>query len=322
MNNNIYNDLLKTGFIQEKINKNINLREEIEKLRIEKNAVLLAHYYQQGDIQEISDFVGDSLELSRQAAKTDAAIIVFCGVHFMAETAKILSPGKKVLLPDLNAGCPMADMINTAQLKKLKDRYPSAVGVCYVNTSAGVKALSDICCTSSNAVNVVKSIPENKKIIFIPDKYLGSYVQKQTGKELILWNGYCPTHVMINIKDIIRLKKEHLDAVAIVHPECTPDVIDIADKVVSTGGMLKYVKKSQKKNFIIGTEIGIIHRLKKENPDKIFYPASSNAICPNMKLINLEKILWSLEDEVYEVKVPPDIIEKARAAIDRMIAIK
>ena len=304
------------------MNLNIEIINRIIKLKAEKDAVILAHNYQIGEVQDIADFTGDSFQLSVEAAKTNKKIIVFCGVHFMAETAKILSPGKKVILPDKNSGCPMADMINTAQLKKLKDRYPSAVVVCYVNTSAGVKALSDICCTSSNAVNVVKSIPENKKIIFIPDKYLGSYVQKQTGREFILWNGYCPTHVMINIKDIIRLKKEHLDAAVIVHPECTPDVIDIADKVVSTGGMLKYVKKSKKKNFIIGTEIGIIHRLKKENPDKIFYPASSNAICPNMKLINLEKVLWSLEDEKYEIKVPDEIIRKAKSAINRMIAIK
>ena len=304
------------------MNLNMEIINRIIKLKAEKDALILAHNYQIGEVQDIADFTGDSFQLSVEAAKTHKSIIVFCGVHFMAETAKILSPEKKVILPDKNSGCPMADMINTAQLKKLKDRHPGAVVVCYVNSSAGVKALSDICCTSSNAVNVVKSIPENKKIIFIPDKYLGSYVQKQTGRELILWNGYCPTHVMINIKDIIRLKKEHLDAVAIVHPECTPDVIDIADEVASTGGMLKYVKKSKKKNFIIGTETGIIHRLKKENPDKIFYPASSNAICPNMKLINLEKMLWSLEDEKYEIKVPDEIIRKAKSAINRMIAIK
>ncbi len=304
------------------MNLNIEIINRIIKLKAEKDAIILAHNYQIGEVQDIADFTGDSFQLSVEASKTHKSIIVFCGVHFMAETAKILSPEKKVILPDKNSGCPMADMINTAQLKKLKDRHPGAVVVCYVNSSAGVKALSDICCTSSNAVNVVKSIPENKKIIFIPDKYLGSYVQKQAGRELILWNGYCPTHVMINVKDIIRLKKEHLDAVAIVHPECTPDVIDIADKVASTGGMLKYVKKSKKKNFIIGTEIGIIHRLKKENPDKIFYPATNNAICPNMKLINLEKVLWSLEDEKYEIKVPDETIRKAKSAINRMIVIK
>ena len=304
------------------MNANIELLDSIIKLKVEKEAIILAHNYQIGEVQDIADFVGDSLQLSIEASKARGKIIVFCGVHFMAETAKILSPTKKVLLPDKNSGCPMADMISASQLQKLKNKHPGAVVVCYVNTSARVKALSDICCTSSNAVNVVKSIPKNKEIIFIPDKYLGSYVQSQTGREFILWNGYCPTHVMINVKEIIELKKEHPDAVVIVHPECTPDVIDIADKVASTGGMLKYAKESEKKNFIIGTEIGIIYRLKNENPDKNFYPATSKAICPNMKLINLEKILWSLEDERYEIKVPQEIIEKARAAIDRMIAIK
>ncbi len=304
------------------MNTKIGLLDSIIKLKAEKDAIILAHNYQIGEVQDIADFVGDSLQLSIEASKTRGKIIVFCGVHFMAETAKILSPTKKVLLPDKNSGCPMADMINASQLKKLKNEHPDALVVCYVNTSAAVKALSDICCTSSNAVNVVKSIPKNKEIIFIPDKYLGSYVQSQTGREFILWNGYCPTHIMINIKDIIQLKKEHLEAVVIVHPECTPDVINIADKVASTGGMLKYIKKSEKKKFIIGTEIGIIHRLKKENPGKTFYPATRKAICPNMKLINLEKVFWSLEDEKHEIKVPPEIIRKARAAIDRMIAIK
>jgi len=301
---------------------NIELLNRIIKLKTEKDAVILAHNYQIGEVQDIADFVGDSFQLSVEASKTRKKIIIFCGVHFMAETAKILSPEKKVILPDRNSGCPMADMINAAQLKRLKDKHTDAKVVCYVNSSAEVKALSDICCTSSNAVKVVKSIPKNKKIIFIPDKYLGSYVQNQTGRELILWNGYCPTHVMINVKEIIQLKKEHPDAVVIVHPECMPDVIEIADKVASTGGMLKYVKKSKKSSFIIGTEIGIIHRLKKENPDKTFYPATGNAICPNMKLINLEKVLWSLEDENYEIRIPAEIIRKARKAIDKMIAIK
>lgn len=304
------------------MNSNTEIINRIINLREEKDAVILAHNYQIGEVQDIADFTGDSFQLSVEASKTEKKIIVFCGVHFMAETAKILSPEKKVLLPDMKSGCLMADMINAERLKKLKDKNPGAKVVCYVNSSAKVKALSDICCTSSNAVNVVKSIPRGKKIIFIPDKYLGSYVQKQTGRELILWNGYCPTHVMINVKDIIRLKKEHLEAVVIVHPECTPDVIDIADKVASTGGMLRYVKKSRKKIFIIGTEIGIIHRLKKENPGKIFYPATSNALCPDMKYINLEKVLWSLEDEKYEVRVPDKIARKARTAINRMIAVK
>ena len=304
------------------MNTNPELAENIAKLKTKKDAIILAHNYQIGEVQDIADFIGDSLQLSIEASKIKNKIIVFCGVHFMAETAKILSPQKKVLLPDINSGCPMADMINASQLDELKNKYPDAVVVCYVNSSAEVKALSDICCTSSNAVNVVKSIPKNKEIIFIPDKYLGNYVQSQTGRELILWNGYCPTHVSINAKNIIQLKKKHLDAVVIVHPECTPDVIKVADKVASTGGMIKYAKKTRKKEFIIGTEIGIIHRLKKENPYKIFHPALGNAICPNMKLINLEKVLLSLEEERHEIDITEEVIQKARSAIDKMVAIK
>jgi len=304
------------------MNSNIEFADSIIKLKNKKNALILAHNYQIGEVQDIADFVGDSLQLSIAASKTKNKIIVFCGVYFMAETAKILSPEKKVLLPDTNSGCPMADMVTASQLRELKNKYPDAVVVCYVNSSAEVKALSDICCTSSNAVNVVKSIPENKKVIFIPDKYLGSYVQSKTKREMILWDGYCPVHVLINIKSIIQLKKEHLDAPIIAHPECTPDVLNMADMITSTGGMVNYIKKSSKKEFIIGTEIGIIHRLQKENLNKIFYPASRQAICPNMKLINLEKLLWALEEERQEITLSEEIIQKAKSAIDRMIAIK
>ena len=301
--------------------KNISLIDNIVKLKTEKDAIILAHNYQIDEIQDIADFVGDSLQLSIAATKVKNRIIVFCGVHFMAETAKIISPERKVLLPDKYSGCPMADMITDKQMVNLKKEYPGAVVVCYVNTSARVKALSDICCTSSNAVKVVDSIPGDKQIIFIPDKYLGSYVQSQTGRKMILWNGFCPTHARIDMKTIITLKKEHLSAVVLVHPECTPDVIEIADKVASTGGMLSFVKQSTKKEFIIGTEIGLIYRLKKENPDKVFYPASNHAICPNMKLINLEKLLWALEEEQFEIKLPQDVIDKARMAIDNMLAL-
>lgn len=250
------------------MNKNINIIDRILKLKLEKNAVILAHNYQIDEVQDIADFVGDSLQLSIEASKTKADLIVFCGVHFMAETAKIISPQKKVLIPDANAGCPMAEMITANDLTDLRKQYPDAVVVCYVNSTAEVKALSDICCTSSNAVKVVNSILAEKQIIFIPDKYLGSYVQSQTGRKMILWNGYCPTHVMINVKSIIELKKLHLDAEVLVHPECRPDVIEISDKVLSTGQMLSYVKSSNKKEFIIGTEIGIIHRLKKRKSRK------------------------------------------------------
>jgi quinolinate synthase len=301
--------------------KNISLIDNIVKLKTEKDAIILAHNYQIDEIQDIADFVGDSLQLSIEAAKVKNRIIVFCGVHFMAETAKIISPKRKVLLPDKYSGCPMADMITDKQLANLKKEYPDAVVVCYVNTSARVKALSDICCTSSNAIKVVNSIPGDKQIIFIPDKYLGSYVQSQTGRKMILWNGFCPTHASINVETIMALKEEHPDAIVLIHPECTPGVIGVADKVASTGGMLTFVKQSTKNEFIIGTEIGLIYRLKKENPGKIFYPASSHAICPNMKLINLEKLLWALEEEQFEIRLPQAVIDKARMAIDNMLAL-
>ncbi|MCJ7665895.1 MAG: quinolinate synthase NadA [Actinobacteria bacterium] len=304
------------------MNNENTIADRIIKLKEEKDAMILAHNYQIGEVQDIADFVGDSLQLSIEASKVRNSIIVFCGVHFMAETAKILNPGKMVLLPDSNAGCPMADMITADQLKELKEKHPRAVVVCYVNSTAEVKALSDICCTSSNAIKVVESVPEDKEIIFIPDKYLGSYVQKKTGRNMIFSNGYCPTHIRINAKHIIKLKKEHLEAEVIVHPENTPDVIEIAERVESTGGMLKYIKDSDKKSFIIGTEVGIIHRLQKENPGKHFIPAMAKAICPNMKLINLEKVLWSLEEEEAKIVVPEDIALKAKSAIDRMIALK
>jgi quinolinate synthase len=303
------------------MNKNISIQDSIVKLKTEKNAVILAHNYQIGEVQDIADFVGDSLQLSQEAAKIKSSIIVFCGVHFMAETAKIISPQAKVLLPDENAGCPMADMITDKELAEFKTKHPGAVVVCYVNTSASVKALSDICCTSSNAVKVVNSIPKDKQVIFIPDKYLGSYVQNQTGREMILWNGYCPTHARVSVKSLSVVKKEHPLAVSLVHPECSRDVADFADEVLSTGQMLAFVRESAQKEFIIGTELGIIHRLQKENPGKIFYPVSGQTICPNMKLINLEKILWSLEEEKYEINLPEGIITKAKTAIERMLAI-
>jgi quinolinate synthase len=299
-----------------------SLADRIQILKEEKDAIILAHNYQVGEVQDIADFVGDSLQLSIEASKVTNSIIVFCGVHFMAETAKILNPDKMVLLPDSNAGCPMADMITADQLRELKEKHPGAVVICYVNSTAEVKALSDICCTSSNAIKVVESVPEDKDIIFIPDKYLGSYIQGKTGRKMILWNGYCPTHIRINARQIIELKKKHLDAEVIVHPENTPEVIEVADRVESTGGMLKYMKDSDNKSFIVGTEVGIIHRLKKESPDKEFIPAFAKAICPNMKLITLEKVLWALEGEETKIEVPEDIAVKAKSAIDRMIALK
>ena len=297
---------------------------ELKKLKKEKNAVILAHNYQLPEIQDIADFVGDSLGLSIEAAKTDADIIVFCGVHFMAETAKILSPQKIVLLPDKNAGCPMADMIDAEGLKSLQVKHPDAVTVCYVNTSAAVKAHCDYCCTSANAQKIMENIllnHQNKEIIFIPDKYLAQNVSAQVKHDFIIWEGYCPTHAKILPENIMQAKRLHPKAKVIVHPECRTTVTELADVVTSTEGMSKYIRKTPETEFIIGTETGIIHRMKKENPDKYFYPAAEMAVCPNMKRITLEKVLWSLEDLSYEITVPPDIMEKARLSIERMLQI-
>jgi quinolinate synthase len=303
------------------MNNNQKLVEDILQLKKERKAVILAHNYQIPEVQDIADFSGDSLGLSQEAAKTEAEIILFCGVHFMAETAAILCPEKTVLIPDLNAGCPMANMITLRQLKELKKKHPEAMVVTYINSKAEIKAESDYCCTSSNAINVVKSIPEDKEIIFIPDKYLGSYVASQTRRNLILWEGFCPTHRRILPEDILKRKALYPKAEVLVHPECIPEVIAMADKVLSTTGICKYAKESKSEEFIIGTEIGILHKLKKENPEKKFYPASELADCPNMKLNNLEKLLWSLEDLVYKVEVPAEIAQRAKRSIDRMLEL-
>ncbi len=296
-----------------------SIETRIESLKEERNAVILVHNYQIPEVQDIADFVGDSLELSRRAAATDAEVIVFCGVRFMAETASILSPDKTVLLPDENAGCPMADMISTEQLRRLKESHPEAMVVCYVNSSAEVKAESDYCCTSANAVDVVNSLDEEQQIIFVPDQYLGRYVVNETGRDMVLWNGYCSTHVRIREADILRRKEEHPEAAVMVHPECVEPVCNLADEILSTGGMCRYARTDDIDEFIVGTESGIIHRLEKENPGKRFYPASEQAICPNMKLITLEKVLWSLEDMKHKVAVPDEIRVKARRAVDRMV---
>jgi len=299
----------------------MELLEEIRKLKQVRKAVILAHNYQPGQVQDIADFVGDSLGLSRQAAATDAETIVFCGVLFMAETAAILSPQKTVLLPDKLAGCPLADMITAEQLRKLKAEHPNALVVCYVNSSAEVKAESDYCCTSANAVEVVGSLPAEREIIFVPDQYLGQFCMSRTGRELILWPGYCPTHVVITADDIKQAKAKYPEAVVMAHPECTGQVAECVDELLSTGQMLRYAKKSQAKRFIVGTEIGIIHHLKKQNPDKEFFPATERAICPNMKLITLEKILWSLQDLQHKITVPESVRIRAENALDRMLAV-
>ncbi len=298
----------------------MSITDQIHKLKTERKAVILAHNYQVPEVQDIADFVGDSLGLSIQASRTDAEVIVFCGVHFMAETAKILSPAKAVLLPDKNAGCPMANMINGRQLRALKEQHPGAKVLCYVNTSAEVKAECDLCCTSANAVTMVqKALKDEKEIIFVPDQYLADYVSGQTGRSFILWNGYCPTHARILPEDIAKATALHPAAEVIAHPDCTPGVRALADRVASTEGMCRYVKETKAREIIVGTEVGIIHRLKKENPGKAFYPVTDQAVCPNMKLITLEKVLWALEDLQPEIDVPPETAAKARRCIERML---
>ena len=293
--------------------------EKIQKLKKKRNAVILAHNYQPSEIQDLADFTGDSLGLSIQASKTDADVIVFCGVLFMAETAAILSPQKTVLLPDKNAGCPMADMITADQLRDLKTKHPDALVVCYVNSSAEVKAESDYCCTSSNAAEVVNSLPKEKKIIFVPDQHLGRFVLEKTGRDLVLWPGYCATHVVITQDDIKNKKEKYPDAIVMTHPECTEPVKDISDQLLSTGQMLRYVEKNPAKQFIIATEIGIIHTLKKQNSASEFIPASDRAICPNMKKITMDKIIGSLEDMQHKVTISEMISIKAKKALDRMV---
>jgi len=291
---------------------------EIARLRERAHAVILAHNYQRPEIIDIADFVGDSLGLSVQASKTDAKVIIFCGVDFMAETAAVLNPEKLVVHPVAEAMCPMAMMIDAAGLRQMRHAHPGAPVVAYVNTSAEVKAESDICCTSSNAVKVVKSLPD-REVIFVPDTNLGLYVQRFVpDKVLYLWPGYCPTHQQITKEDLLKLKKEHPGAVSIVHPECVPEVIDAADFAYSTEGMINFIKKSEAKEFIIGTEGGLIHRLKKEAPGRTFY-ALPNAVCPTMKKITIDSILQSLKTLEPRVVIPPEIIERARGPIQRMI---
>jgi quinolinate synthase len=298
-----------------------DLIEKIHKFKTQRRAVILAHNYQMPEIQDIADFTGDSLGLSIAASKTDAEVIVFCGVRFMAETAAILSPTKIVLLPEKDAGCPMADMITADQLRQLKKQHPDSIVVCYVNSTADVKAESDYCCTSSNAVEIVHSLPKDKSVIFVPDRHLGQFTAQKTGRKLILWPGYCTSHVIITEDDIKNAKSKYPDAIVLAHPECTEPVRLLADQVLSTGQMLKFVKNSPAKRFIIATEVGIIHPLKKQRPDAEFMPASERAVCPNMKKITLEKILWSLEDLKFKITVPEDIRLKAKSALDKMIKI-
>jgi quinolinate synthase len=298
---------------------NEQLIKQIEKLKAERGAVILAHNYQPGEIQDLADFTGDSLGLSIQASETDADVIGFCGVRFMAETAAILSPEKTVLLPEKSAGCPMADMITAEQLRQLKQENPDALVVCYVNSSAEVKAESDYCCTSANAVEVVNSLPEGKRILFVPDQHLGQFAAERTGRELVLWPGYCTTHVLITTDDINAARAKYPDAIVLTHPECTEPVKEASDELLSTGQMLKFAAKSTAKRYIIATEIGIIHALKKQNPEAEFFPATERAICPNMKKITLDKVIGSLQEMQYKITVPETISIKAKKSLDRMV---
>ena len=300
---------------------NEQLLGKIEKLKDKREAVILAHNYQPGEIQDLADFTGDSLGLSIKASQTEAETIVFCGVQFMAETAAILSPEKTVLLPDKSAGCPLADMVNAEQLLRLKQQHPDALVVCYVNSSAEVKAQSDYCCTSANAVEVVNSLPKDKRIIFIPDQHLGKFVAERTGRDLILWPGYCHVHVVITEEDIKNARAKYPDAIVMAHPECTEPVKELSDELLSTGQMLKFAAKSPAKRFIIATEIGIIHALKKQNLESEFYPASDRAICPNMKKITLGKIIGSLEDMQHKINIPEKIRIRAKRSLDRMVEV-
>ncbi|MEP7195073.1 MAG: quinolinate synthase NadA [Saprospiraceae bacterium] len=319
-------DLKLKGYLDVEINPYMDLNAEIERLKREKNAVILAHYYQDSEIQDVADFVGDSLQLSQEAARTNADIIVFAGVHFMAETAKILSPTKKVLLPDLKAGCSLSDSCPAPIFKKFKEKYPNHVVVSYVNCSAELKTLTDICCTSSNAVHVINSISKDKGIIFAPDKNLGAYLQKVTGRQMILWNGACMVHEIFSREKIVKLKLHNPEARIIAHPECEQAVLEMADYIGSTSGLLNYTRKKEYQSFIVATEVGILHQMLKYSPSKTFIPAPPTNLCacnecPHMKRNTLEKLYTCMKYELPEVNLSQEVIGKAKLCIDRMMEI-
>ena len=301
---------------------NRNVEPRIQKLKEDRDAVILAHNYQVDSVQNMADYVGDSLGLSRRAAETEAEVIVFCGVHFMAETAALLNPDKTVLIPDPEAGCPMASMTTAERVRQMRRENPGAAVVCYVNSTAGVKAASDICCTSSNAVEVVSSFDPERPIIFTPDRYLGGYVARRTGRKLILDNGYCPTHASILPEHIAELKKSYPEAEVMVHPECRPETVAMADVVESTGGMVRHARESGAPVLIVGTEVGLLYRLREENPDKEFLPVTPAAVCQNMKRITRQKVIRSLETMQHRVTVSEEIAAPAREAIERMLNLK
>lgn len=320
-------NLEKKGFLDLEVDPTLDLVEEIEKLKKEKNAIILAHYYQESEIQDVADYIGDSLGLSQMAAETDAEIIVFAGVHFMAETAKMLSPGKKVLLPDLKAGCSLADSCPPHLFRKFKAKYPDHVVVSYINCTAELKTLTDICCTSSNAKYVIESIPKDKGIIFAPDRNLGAWLIKETGRDLVLWNGTCMVHEIFSNEKITKLQMRHPDAKLIAHPECEAHILDKADFIGSTSGLLKYTKVSEHEKFIVATESGIIHQMQLASPLKEFIPAPPNNEncacneCPYMRLNTMEKLYLAMKHEQPEVILPQWIIDEGVPSIDRMLEI-
>lgn len=297
------------------------ISDEIRRLAAERKAVILAHNYTRGEVQDVADYTGDSLELARKATEVDADVIVFCGVYFMAETAAILNPDKTVLIPDPSAGCPMADMITGAQLRELKARHPGAKAVCYVNSTAEVKAECDMCVTSGNAERVMKTFAPDEEIIFVPDQHLGSHIMGLLGRKYILWPGYCPTHAALTVQAIADARAAHPGAPVLVHPECAKDIRDAADERLSTGGMCKFARESAAKEILVGTEVGILHRLQQESPDKKFYPVNERLVCPNMKKTTLENLMESLREMKTRVTVPADIAVRAKRAIDAMLAI-
>ncbi|OQP61665.1 quinolinate synthase NadA [Niastella populi] len=319
-------NVMKAGFLDIEIDPTLDLFHEIERLKKEKNAILLAHYYQEPDIQDVADYIGDSLGLAQKAQNTDADIIVFAGVHFMAETAKILNPNKKVLLPDLNAGCSLADSAPADQFRKFKEKYPDHIVISYINCTADIKALSDIIVTSSNAQKIVESVPRDQKIIFAPDKNLGAYLVKKTGRDMVLWNGACMVHEIFSLEKITKLKTRHPNARFIAHPECEEAVLRLADYIGSTTGLLKYTQQNEATEFIVATETGILHQMQKSSPNKTFIPAPPNNSCacndcPHMKLNTLEKLYLCMEYETPEIQMDEELRKAAKKPIDRMLEI-
>jgi quinolinate synthase len=319
-------NVLLRGFLDVEIDPTLDLFHEIERLKKEKNAIVLAHYYQEPDIQDVADYIGDSLGLAQQAEKTKADMIVFAGVHFMAETAKILNPAKKVVLPDLKAGCSLADSAPPELFKKFKEQHPDHVVISYINCSAGIKALSDIICTSSNAQKIVESVPANQPIIFAPDKNLGAYLVKKTGRDMVLWNGACMVHEIFSLEKITKLKVRHPNAKLIAHPECEEPILRLADYIGSTTGLLKYSQQDSSKEYIVATETGILHQMQKASPQKTFIPAPPNNSCacndcPHMKLNTLEKLYLCMEYETPEIAMDEELRAAAKKPIDRMLEI-